>query len=271
MARSSTLNRDERLALALAVLGHGALLAVLVWQRPPAPLPPPERMMVTISDEVGLTSAAPEPMAQPAPDTGPVVGKEPPPPAPEPVPVAKPVPAPPRPAPAPVAKAPAKPAPPVKPVSTPKAAPAPPKTPPKTVTRPGSSAFDDAFNKGIPGAKSPGKAQTPPAQITGAVRSSLASEVARQLKRKWQGPNGLDVEKLATTVEWSLNPDGTLAGQPRVVSQTGITDDNRPQVKRHQEQAVKAVRLAAPFTTLPPQYYSAWKTLRFTFDWKINQ
>jgi hypothetical protein len=142
---------------------------------------------------------------------------------------------------------------------------------PKTAAKAGSSSFDDAFNKGIPGAKTQGQAQTPPAAITGAMRNSLAGEVARQLKRRWQGPNGLEIEKLATTVEWSLNPDGTLAGQPRVVSQTGITDANRPQAKRHQEQALKAVRLAAPFTTLPPQYYTAWKTLRFTFDWKINQ
>ena len=31
------------------------------------------------------------------------------------------------------------------------------------------------------------------------------------------------------------------------------------------------LRAFPDFTTLPPQYYSAWKTLRFTFDWKINQ
>lgn len=266
----AALRREESLGLALALVGHAALFAWLIWQKPAPPPPLPERMTVTISDEVGLTSAAPAPQVEAAPDKGPEIGEAPPPPVPAPVQVAKPAPVPPRPVPAP-AKVAAKPAAqPVKPTQQAK-----PQTaqnaPPKTNAKPGNASFDDAFSKGIPGAKTQGKAQTPPAQITGAVRSSLASEVARQLKRRWQGPNGLEIEKLATTVEWSLNPDGTLAGQPRVVSQTGITDANRPQAKRHQEQALKAVRLAAPYTTLPPQYYSAWKTLRFTFDWKINQ
>lgn len=246
------LRREESLGLALAVAGHAALFAWLIWQKPAVPLPPPERMTVTISDEVGLTSAAPAPLVEAAPETGPEIGEAPPPPAPE-----------------PVAKAAAKPAArPVKPAVPAKAAQ---QVPPKPAARPGAASFDDMFGKGIPGAKTQGKAQTPPAAITGAVRNSLAGEVARQLKRRWQGPNGLEIEKLATTVEWSLNPDGTLAGSPRVVSQTGITAANRPQARRHQEQALKAVQLAAPFTTLPPQYYSAWKTLRFTFDWKINQ
>lgn len=261
--------REESLGLALALVGHAVLFAWLIWQDPAPPPPLPERMTVTISDEVGLTSAAPAPQAEAAPDKGPEIGEAPPPPAPEPVQVAKPAPVPLRPAPAP-AKAAAKPAAqPLKPAAKqPQVAQ---KLPIKPATKAGASSFDDAFSRGIPGAKTQGKAQTAPAAITGAVRNSLAGEVARQLKRRWQGPNGLEIEKLATTVEWSLNPDGTLAGQPRVVSQTGITDANRPQAKRHQEQALKAVRLAAPFTTLPPQYYTAWKTLRFTFDWKINQ
>ena len=263
------LRREESLGLALALAGHAVLFAWMVWQEPPPPPPLPERMTVTISDEVGLTSAAPASQVEAAPDKGPEIGEAPPPPAPEPVQVAKPAPVPPRPVPAP-AKVAAKPAAqPVKPAA--KQAQTAQKAPTKVAAKAGASSFDDMFSKGIPGAKTQGKAQTPPAPITGAVRNSLAGEVARQLKRRWQGPNGLEIEKLATTVEWSLNPDGTLAGQPRVVSQTGITDANRPQAKRHQEQALKAVRLAAPFTTLPSQYYSAWKTLRFTFDWKINQ
>ncbi len=264
---ATTLRREESLGLALAVAGHAVLFAWMIWQEPAAPPPPPERMTVTISDEVGLTAAAPAPQVEAAPDKGPEIGEAPPPPAPEPVPVAKPAPVPPRPVPAP-AKVAAKPAAqPVKPAAKPPQAG--PKVPPKPGAKPGATSFDDMF-KNMPG-KTQGNAQSPPAPITGAVRNSLAGEVARQLKRRWQGPNGLEIEKLATTVEWSLNPDGTLAGQPRVVGHTGVTDANRSQSKRHQEQALKAVRLSAPFTTLPPQYYTAWKTLRFTFDWKINQ
>ncbi|MEY4951903.1 MAG: hypothetical protein RL299_327, partial [Pseudomonadota bacterium] len=173
------LRREESLGLALALAGHAALFAWMIWQKPPAPPPPPERMTVTISDEVGLIAAAPAPQVEAAPDKGPEIGEAPPPPAPEPVPVAKPAPVPPRPVPAP-AKVAAKPA--AQPVKLaakqPQVAQ---KLPTKSAAKAGASSFDDAFSKGIPGAKTQGKAQTPPAAITGAVRNSLAGEVARQL------------------------------------------------------------------------------------------
>jgi hypothetical protein len=102
------------------------------------------------------------------------------------------------------------------------------------------------------------------------VRASLASAVARQLKPHWAPPDGIDVDQLATTVEWSLNPDGSLAGQPRVVAQTGVTASNRAQAGRHKEQAIRAVVLSAPFT-LPKDFYAAWRTLRFKFDRNLSQ
>ena len=89
---ASALSREESLGLAVAVLGHGALVAWLLLQRPAVTLPPPpERMAVTISDEAGPVSTSPEPQAAPAPDKGPVLGEAPPPPVPEPL--AKPEPA----------------------------------------------------------------------------------------------------------------------------------------------------------------------------------
>ena len=256
------MRRDESLGLALALVGHAALLGWLAWQRAPAPLPLPERMIVTISDEAGLTAAAPA-QAAPAPDTGPVVAEAVPPPLSEAV--AKLEPLAPRPLPAPATRS----ANPQQAAAKPSTNAAPQQKPVKP-GKPGATAFDAAFNSGIPQAKPGGTAQTQAAPITGAVRNSLAGAVARELKPRWHGPSGLDVDKLATTVEWDLDPDGSLASAPRVLSQGGITDANRAQAERHKEQALKAVRTAAPFT-LPPQYYSAWRRLRFTFDWKINQ
>jgi hypothetical protein len=252
---ATALRREELLGLALALVAHAALIGWLVWQRAPAPIMLPERMTVTISDDVGLTAAAPQ-QAAPAPDAGPVQGEAPPPPEAKVVQPQPPAPAPQRPAQA------------VKP--PPRPAPASPSHLAPPAAKPGASAFDSAFKSGIPQAKPGGTAASAAAPITGAVRNSLAGAVARQLKPKWHGPSGLDVDKLATTVEWDLNPDGSLAGAPRVISQTGLTDANRPQADRHKEQALKAVRTAAPFD-LPTQYYAAWKHLRFTFDWKINQ
>ena len=291
------LRREESLGLGLALAAHAAVLGWLAYQRPPAPLPLPERMEVTISDESGLTAASPD-QAAAARDTAPVISPAPPaaPPVAEPAPQAAPQPSttpPPQPVPIRAAPAPApqprpvpaKAPPPAKAVPKPAAEPAavaarpaqsrsaPAQARPAPVrpaAKPGASAFDSAFNTGIPAGKAKAAAASAPAAITGAVRSSLAGEVARALKRRWQGPNGLDVDKLVTTLEWDLNPDGSLAGAPRVLSQSGMTPANQAQAGRHKEQAIKAVRLAAPFG-LPAQYYPAWRHLRFTFDWKINQ
>ena len=148
----------------------------------------------------------------------------------------------------------------------PKARPAP--SPPKQA---GASRIGNDFLKGVPNAQSQGQSRNPPAAITGAVRSSLAGAISRQLKPKWAAPSGADAELLVTILSWSLNKDGSLAGTPTVVRQEGITDANRPQARRHAEQAVRAVQLAAPFN-LPEQYYDAWKRVAsFRFDRKLSQ
>ena len=103
------------------------------------------------------------------------------------------------------------------------------------------------------------------------MRSALAGAISRQLKPKWVAPQGAEAELLVTILTWDLNPDGTLAGSPRVVRQEGITDANRAQAARHAEQAIRAVRLAAPFN-LPDEFYPAWKRITtFRFDRKLSQ
>ena len=115
-------------------------------------------------------------------------------------------------------------------------------------------------------------ATTPPASVIGAaVKQSLAAELYRVLRPHWSAPTGADADKLRTTVEARLNPDGTLAGPPRVVNQVGVTDSNRVQAELHKERAIKAVRLAAPFKSLPPKFYEGWKVIRPTFDWRLSQ
>lgn len=305
------LRRDEGVGLALAVAAHVALVAFLVWRPLGKPvLPPPERMTVTLSEEVGLTSTSPEPAARAAPDAGPEIGEPAPP---EPVvrpepsqpiarpepPASQPKPQPPKPQPKPAPRAappkpiarpappPPRPAPPAAPAPrpAPKPAQARPQLRPQPAPRPaqsrptaspprnaGASSFADAFKSGVPGAQASGQSRNPPAQAIGpAVRSSLAGAISRQLKPKWAAPQGADAELLVTILSWNLNRDGTLAGRPTVVRQEGITDANRPQANRHAEQAIRAVQLAAPFD-LPEEYYDAWKRVAsFRFDRKLSQ
>lgn len=305
----SALNREERIGLAIALAAHVALGAVLIARPAAEPtIPLPERMTVTLSEDVGLTSTAPS-VADPAPDEAPELGEAAPEPAPQPAPVPprpepkvqpkpepkvqpKPVVTKPRPAPTVAAKPlpqPTKAATPPK--AAPKAGPAPkpsnaPTTAPKGATstartpnaaatqpaKAGGSRIGSDFLKGVSGATGKQATTAPPAATVGpAVRSALAGAISRQLKPKWAAPQGVDAELLVTVLSWDLNPDGTLAGSPRVVRQDGITDANRAQAQRHAEQAMRAVRLAAPFN-LPPEYYPAWKRVSdFRFDRKLSQ
>lgn len=271
------LRRDEGLALLAALAAHAALVLVLALQPASTPLPPPERMTVTLSDEVGLTSTSPEPAAPAAADEAPELGEDAAPPPPTPVPP-QPAPTPaPRPAPVPQPKAaaqPAKPAPakaqPAKPAAV---QPAPAKAAPtKAPVRPGASRIGDDFLKGTPGGTAKAPPGPPPAAAAGpAVRSALAGAISRQLKPKWVAPQGAEAELLVTILTWDLNADGTLAGSPRLVRQEGITAANRAQAQRHVEQAIRAVRLAAPFN-LPDEFYPAWKRVTaFRFDRKLSQ
>lgn len=300
------MERGEKIGLGIAVAGHALLLALLsaTFLRPTEPLKlnnPP--MDVSIVDKVALLSAAPNPSdapppaakapeqsetpeeAAPAPKpelpkAAPAPAKPAPKPAPkpEPRPTPKPVPAkaPPPPKPAPAKPAPAKPAP---------AKPAPAKpTPPKAGTTAsgqgkasatrapllGDDFLKDLRSKATSNAAKPGASGTPAATIGPAQVSALNAEIRRQLRPFWKAPSGADAELLRTVVSVNLARDGSLVGAPEVVDTTGITPSNQGQVKLHREQAIKAIRLAAPFK-LPPDLYAGWKSLRISFDKRLSQ
>jgi len=191
-------------------------------------------------------------------------------PAPRPSPAPRPAPkAQPAPAPKAAPKAAAQPA----PRSTPAAAARPAaNTAPKPAEKAGGSRIGSDFLKGVPGVQAVGPSRSAPAAAIGPdVRASLASSISRQLKPHWAAPQGADAELLVTVLAFDLNRDGTLAGRPRVVSQSGETEANRAQKARHAEQAIRAVQLAAPFD-LPDQYYDAWKRVTsFRFDRRLSQ
>ena len=258
---AATLRKEESLALGVALAAHAALFAWLAFARPgEAPLPLPQTMTVTLSDEVGLTSTAPEPPAQPSAAAAPELGEKPPPPEPIERAVPSPVPTP------PVKVA-------LRPVQKllPKAALT---LPPRPVPsgRPGAPKVGKDFLKGVAAPAGAGPAAPVPAgQIGATARAGLASAISRELKPKWVAPQGAEAEQLVTILAWDLNPDGTLSGNPRVVRQDGITEANRAQAPRHAEQAIRAVRLAAPFD-LPSEFYNAWRRISaFRFDRKLSQ
>ncbi len=299
---AAILRNDERVALGLALAVHAGVAAALLLHVAAPPLAPPVRMSVTLTDDAAPVATAPKPAASAAADVAPAIGeapvlpvpvRKPAPPKPAPKPVTKPAPEPVAKAkPAPVKPAPVKPA----PLKAP-AKPAPEKTTPKAKTAPadpvgsaiaasqasappahkpkapaGGSRIGANFLHGVTSANTPAKASTAPAAAVGPeVRAALAGAIARQLKPHWLAPQGADADQLVTVLAWSLNADGTLAAPPHVISQSGITESNRPQAARHAEQAIRAVTLAAPFD-MPPEFYSAWKHVSaFRFDRKLSQ
>lgn len=141
-------------------------------------------------------------------------------------------------------------------------------TPPR---KSGASAFDEAFKNGTPGASAQKATGTPASAIGPEVRSGLSATITRQLKPNWKAPQGPESDQLVTYLAFALNRDGSLAGKPTVVRQSGITDTNRNQAALHAENAIRAVELAAPFH-LPPEYYDAWKRVSsFKFDRRLSQ
>ena len=243
------MRRDESLALALALFGHAVVIVWLVWQRAPAPLPPPERITVTITAaDAGPVSSAPQPQADPSPDAGPVLGEAAPPPPDK---AARPDPAqPPR-----AARVPPAPAPPAL------------KTPAKPAAKAGASSFDRAFASGIAGGNPAGKAKTPPAaQVSAQLRSSWSSLIGSRVRAPWNGcaVKGLEVEQLRAAVRFTLASDGSVLSvdEPQM---SGITPANQAQVRPFRDCAVRAIKLAAPFTGLPPEFYDEWKSRKLTF------
>lgn len=257
---TAVLRKEEGFGLVLAIAAHAGLVAWLVL-RPPMPelLPLPETMTVTLSDDVGLTSTSPEPMAQPSPDSAPEIGEAPPPPEPvariEPEPVRK---VEPKPLPKAVPKAvvPQR----ITPAPRPSARPTttPPRNQPPAKT--GGSRLGDDFLKGVPNSTAAGTSPLVPAsQIGQAARNSINAAIYREIRPHWQGqvPQGPEAELLVSVISIELNPDGSLARDPILVEQK-TNANNQVQARRHAEVAIRAIRRAAPFD-LPPELYNYWR------------
>ncbi|HWK41353.1 MAG TPA: energy transducer TonB [Croceibacterium sp.] len=270
MGSLAHLSREEQIGLGVAAAAHVALVLALLWQvsDDPKKMPVPERMTVSLASEVSLRSTAPDPVQEAQASVAPELAPEPAPP---------PVPAPPqprveaRPEPRPTqARVEARPqpqptrAPAARPTAQPTQRPAP--RPSAAPTRAaGGTRIGADFLQGAGATE--GDRGTPAAAFGAAEQAALEQAINRQLKPHWSAPQGVDAEKLVTVLTWELNADGSLKGTPRLVSQSGVTDSNRPQASLHVERAIRAVQLAAPFN-LPDQYYDKWKRIR---TWRFDR
>ena len=297
----SAFRGEEKVGLAVAAGLHVALvIAFLVQPERAEVLPEPERVSVTIATDVGLAETAPEPVPAARVGAAPELSDAPPPPAPEatvetlPLPPVTPAPPAPRPEPrprpttapapsprpratnAPAPRASAAPAPrrsaaPARPTRA-AAAPSRPapaassrSAPAASPARATASRIGADFLPGAGASSSSSETRTPASEIGPSARASLLSQITRELRPHFDPPSGVEVDKLVSVVAFRLNADGSLSGSPRLVRQTGVTDANRAQSGRHGEQALRAVRLAAPFD-LPSEHYEAFRSVTINFD-----
>jgi hypothetical protein len=88
------------------------------------------------------------------------------------------------------------------------------------------------------------------------------------MRRCWRMPIDLpDPERLIVTVEFDINRNGTLNGQPRVTSPRGYAFD--PPMRAAVDAAVRAVRACDPYP-LPDdpvvgEHYEVWRSQIYTF------
>ncbi|HTU10410.1 MAG TPA: cell envelope biogenesis protein TolA [Allosphingosinicella sp.] len=263
------MDRAEAAGFGVSVFGHVAIVAIawfLTLGRPD-PRPQPSAFEVSYVDEVGLTSAAPSPSTAPAaaaqaPEVAPPEEAAP---TPEP----QPAPAPPQPRPAPP-----------RPAPSPRAAPPQPRQAVPAPTRQQSagarqrntgSLLGPDLLRGI-GRDPASRSNNPPAQMTGQAAANIAQAITRQIqpcanRQVYPGPGA---ERIVTPVILRLNPDGSLAGRPRVGAQRGVDDENRRYAQRVADLAVNAFVSCAPLRGLPAELYDVprgWSN--FTMNYRL--
>ena len=250
----ASLRREERIGLAVAAGLHLALvLAFLMQPKSRDDIAPAQRMTVNLASDVGLKAAAPEPVPESRAAIAPALSDEP-------------APAP-RPTPQPRLERPVA-------VSTPAPPDARPRrrpdraSPANPATKDGGSRIGADFLPGMGESTKTSETRVAAIAVGASEKASLFQAVARQIREHRQPLSGPDIDLLVTKVRFRLNPDGSLISPPQVLGQRGVNDTNRAQAPRHAEQAVRAIRLAAPFD-LPEKYYDAWKTVTVDFDWNL--
>lgn len=244
---------EERTGLIVAVILHLLLLAAMVIQGffPAPQIDRTERMTVSLVDEIGLEATAPDPVPESRAAIAPELSDSP------------------RP---PVADAPPQPTENRAAVrdNTPRPRPEQPRQQPqpRPTEKAGGSRIGDNFLEGRGSSANTNETRAPAATFGRSERAALSSAITRALRPHWSVPSGVDSELLVSVVAWRLNPDGTLNGRPRLVSQSGINDSNRAQAALHAERAIRAIQLAQPFK-LDERFYDQWDELEWQFDRRL--
>lgn len=97
-----------------------------------------------------------------------------------------------------------------------------------------------------------------------ALEADLFHMVMQEVKPHWKPPCGNGVERLVTTVGFSVDRRGQV-GDLKVIRQSGIDPSNRAYIDKHADKAVQAVLNASPLD-LPVKHFEKWKKITVSFD-----
>jgi outer membrane biosynthesis protein TonB len=254
------LDRADASAAAIAVVGHGAILAALIYglgKVAVAP-PPPPAIEVSFVEEVGDVSAG----LTTAPSAPPAGGEPPPPPVEmtEPEPVEAPVPSP-----SPVAVR--QPQPQARPQQRQPAA-----QPQQQQRRPNPTPTRRPLSEEALGGfgNDPATRETRPsgAVVSDQARASMDAAILAALQRCRRQPlPAPEARAIRVRVEVVLNPNGSLAST-NILSVSGATGPLAIYAERMRDLATNVVEQCAPIRGLPAEYYNVrrgWRTFRYTF------
>lgn len=290
-------SRAEQAGLAFAAVAHLVLLGLLsvAWSgQPPRVWPAPTPLEVSLVDTVAPDAQAPPAPEPPPASIAPEVGTPEdaaPPPAPAPQPVARPEPAtaaPARPTSAPAAQARPQPLAPARPAAA-RPAPARPSDrlaglasslssgsrPNATATRPRGARLGNDFLAGL-APDSPRRTPSPAAPAARAgpyPTASIVQAIARQIQpcADRQVNPGPGANRIITTLNIRLNPNGTLAATPTRVRQSGVGEENERYAQRVTDLGVAAFKGCSPLR-LPPEYYrtenGGWNNINY--QWQLR-
>jgi outer membrane biosynthesis protein TonB len=253
------LDRVDGTAAAIAVVGHGAILAALIYGlgKAAVELPPQPSIEVSFVEDVGAISAG----ETDAPSAPPAAAFEPPPPAEAVEPETAPAPSP---APSPLAIRQPPPRPQPRQESRPQAQPQP---RPPARPQPRRPLTEEALG-GF--GNDPAARNTRPsgAVVTDQARASMDSAILAALQRCRRQPHPHpDARAIRVRVEVVLNPNGSLA-RASILSVSGATGPLAIYAERMRDLATNVIEQCAPIRGLPAEYYNVrrgWRTFRYTF------
>ena len=104
-------------------------------------------------------------------------------------------------------------------------------------------------------------------QLSRALTAKITQEAATQVRRCYRAPKVIgDGRRITTRLQVRYAPDGSIIGLPTIISQSGITPENRMFADDMAEAAIESVVRCSPLHLPPELYQMGWNSFELTFS-----